>query len=245
MKSRWWLAGAIGGILGSLLGYALASPRAQIFGRTLWHGPRNRREIALTFDNGPSPGGTERILELLRYEGVKATFFVLGRAVETYPDLARAIVDEGHLISNHGYSHRNLLWASKHDTARQMDRCYHAIESICGVVPTLYRPAFGTRNLFMAGLLKQRGWQMVHWSSNAGDWRTHGARKLQRWIPDIENGDILLWHDGTRNATKVPRTVTINALTQVIPFLRDRGFKFVTVDRMLDRARRTPVSNRA
>ena len=92
MRNRWWFAGSVGGAIGSLIGYALASPRAQLIGRTMWHGPRSRREIALTFDNGPSPEGTGQILDLLAREDVRATFFMLGASVEKHPDLARAVV---------------------------------------------------------------------------------------------------------------------------------------------------------
>lgn len=233
VKYRWWIAGALGGAIGAFLGYALVSPRAQIVGTSIWHGPRNRREIALTFDNGPSPDGTERVLELLRSEGVKATFFLLGRATEAYPHLAQAIVNDGHQIGNHGYTHKNLLWACAKTTAQQLDRGYHAIEAACGVGPTIYRPAYGTRNFFMPKLLRQRGWKLIHWAASAGDWRVHGARKLTGWLPHVRNGDILLWHDGLRHEITTPRTVTIAALSQVIPFLRERGFTFVTVDHLL------------
>ncbi len=240
MKYRWWYAGALGGALGAFFGYALASPRSQIIGSSVWHGPRDRREIALTFDNGPSPDGTERILDLLRSENVKATFFVLGRATEAYPHLARAIVNEGHQIGNHGYTHKSLLWAGPSTTAQQLDRGYRAIESACGVGPTIYRPAFGSRNFFMPRLLRQRGWKLVQWAVSSGDWRVHGARKLTNWVRDIRNGDILLWHDGVRSEITTPRTVTVAALSQVIPFLRDRGFSFVTIDQMLGETSQEP-----
>jgi peptidoglycan-N-acetylglucosamine deacetylase len=233
VKHRWGFAGLLGGVLGSVLGYSLASPRSQIVGRTTWHGPRNRREIALTFDNGPSPEGTPRILDLLEFERVPATFFVLGNAVEEHPDLARQIAQAGHQIGNHGYTHRNLLWAGLNATVQQMNRGYRAIESVCNVQPTLYRPAYGTRNFFMPHLLEMRGWQMVHWSASARDAGVNGTRNLGGWLPQVSGGDILLWHDGPRSAGRDPRRTTIAALSQVIPYLRDRGFKFVTLDQML------------
>ncbi len=234
MRNRWWFAGSVGGAIGSLIGYALASPRAQLIGRTMWHGPRSRREIALTFDNGPSPEGTGQILDLLAREDVRATFFMLGASVEKHPDLARAVVEAGHLVGNHGYTHRNLMWARSQATANQLDRGYRAIESTCGVGPRLYRPAFGARSFSMPGLLRKRGWRMVHWTSSAGDWRLNSARNLTSWVPAVRNGDILLWHDGVRRQAMSPRTVTIAALSQVIPFLRNRGFEFVTVEDMLN-----------
>jgi len=228
VRHPWWLVGILGGIVGGV-GYALASPRSQLVGRTVWHGPRNRRQIALTFDNGPSPQGTEVVLDILRREKVTATFFLLGRAAEAYPDLARAIVSEGHLVGNHGYRHRNLIWCGPRTTAREIDRGYHAIATVCGVEPTLFRPPYGTRNLFLPGLLERRGWRMVHWSRSAGDWRRHGARRLDAWVHRVRGGDILLWHDGTRYDWVIPRTVTVAALSQVIPYLRRRGFEFVPV----------------
>jgi len=236
MKSRhpWWLVGLAGGFaVGGFLAYSFASPRSQVVGRTVWRGSRDRRRVALTFDNGPSPKGTEAILDVLRQEGVQATFFLLGRQAEACPDLARAIAAEGHLIGNHGYSHRNLLWLGPGGTARQLDRGYRAIEAACGVGPTLFRPAFGTRNLFLPSLLAERGWQMVHWSRSTGDWRRHGARRIDGWVNRVQGGDILLWHDGGPRGVAYPRTVTIAALSQVIPFLREKGFEFVSVAEFL------------
>ena len=229
----WWLAGLLGGLAGGAVAYALGSPRSTLVGKTTWHGPRDKRQIALTFDNGPSPRGTEEILNLLRHEGVPATFFLLGRQVEQYPSLARAIISEGHLIGNHGYTHRNIGWAGPGATARELDRGYRAIESICGVAPTLYRPPYGIRNFFLPGLLRQRGWEMIHWSRSTGDWRRHGARPIDNWVNRVENGDILLWHDGGPRGAIYPRTVTIAALSQVIPYLRRRGFEFVPVSAFL------------
>ena len=86
----------------------------------------------------------------------------------------------------------------------------------------------------MPGLLRKRGWRMVHWTSSAGDWRLNSARSLTSWVPAVRNGDILLWHDGVPRQAMSPRTVTIAALSQVIPFLRNRGFEFVTVEDMLN-----------
>jgi peptidoglycan-N-acetylglucosamine deacetylase len=230
---HWWIAGLVGGVVGGLMSYALGAPRSQVIGRTIWRGPRDRRQIALTFDNGPSPKGTEGVLDLLRQEGVTATFFLLGRQVEAYPALARAIVAEGHLIGNHGYTHRNLAWAGPEATANELDRGYRAIESVCGVAPMLFRPPYGTRNFFLPSLISQRGWQMVHWSRSTGDWRRHGARPIDNWVNQVRNGDILLWHDGGPRGSIYPRTVTIAALSQVIPFLRRRGFAFVPVNAFL------------
>lgn len=236
IRHPWWLAGIVGGLAGGLIGYAVASPRSQLLGRTVWRGPRDRKQVALTFDNGPSPQGTELILDILRREGVPATFFLLGKSVQKYPDLARAIADEGHVIGNHGFTHRSLFWLGPDATAREIDRGFHAIATTCDVLPRLFRPAYGVRNFFLADLLERRGWQMVHWSRSAGDWRQHGARRLDSWIHRVEGGDILLWHDGTRYSRVYPRTVTVAALSQVIPYLRDKGFQFVTVDRFIDRA---------
>lgn len=234
VRHPWWLAAAVGGIAGGVLGYAIGAPHAQLIGRTVWHGPRSRKQVALTFDNGPSPQGTEVILDILRHEHVRATFFLLGAAAERYPDLARAIAQEGHTIGNHGFAHRSLSWLGPEATAREIDRGFHAIATVCDVAPTLFRPPYGMRNLFLPRLLERRGWQMVHWSRSAGDWRQHGARRLDAWVHRVRGGDILLWHDGTRYNRIYPRTVTAAALSQVIPYLRSKGFEFVTVDRFVD-----------
>lgn len=233
IRRPWWLLSIIAGMAGGALVYAVGSPRAQLLGRTVWHGPRNRRQIALTFDNGPSPRGTEIILDVLRREEITATFFLLGKSAERYPDLARAIAGEGHLIGNHGYSHRNLLWLGPKGTAQEIDRGYHTIATICDISPALFRPPYGVRNLFLPALLERRGWRMVHWSRSAGDWRQHGARRLDSWVNRVQGGDIVLFHDGTRHNRIYPRTVTVAALSQVIPYLRDKGFEFVPVDRFM------------
>ena len=132
-------AGALG-----VLAHGAFHPRSRLFGPVVSRGPSDRREVALTFDDGPTPGPTDSILDALGAAGATATFFVIGRHAEAHPDLVRRAVDEGHVVGNHtldhhrhGLFHRDAYWRG------QVEGCADVVEGIIGVRPRLFRPPMG------------------------------------------------------------------------------------------------------
>ncbi|HMD02267.1 MAG TPA: polysaccharide deacetylase family protein, partial [Candidatus Baltobacteraceae bacterium] len=118
---------------------ALEAPSNQIFGQTLVHGPSDRHEVALTFDDGPNAPYTERILDVLRRERVHATFFVVGRAVAAYPRTVRRIVREGHVLGNHSWDHAHLLVETPSAVRAELRRTDDAIYAATGLRTRLMR----------------------------------------------------------------------------------------------------------
>ena len=188
--------------------------------RFVWRLPGGSRKIALTFDDGPDPTFTSQVLDLLAGMDAKATFFVIGRHVERYPELAQRVVREGHAIGGHTYDHRVIVSLSEPELAEDLSRCRHVLREVTGVDSNLFRPPRG--QLGFASLRRVCGWgyRMVHWSRTYGDFRRDGtAQLLDRMSRDpVRVGDIVLFHDHN--------PYTVEALADMIPAWRLRGIDF-------------------
>ena len=213
----------------------------QSHNRFLYTGNRYLPEIALTFDDGPSPYYTPQVLAILQQYKVKATFFCIGRQVARYPDLVRQEFNDGNLVGNHTWSHPNLALLSSSDILTQINLTADAIQQATGVRPTLFRPPYGvvnTRVLAKANLL---GLTTIIWNDEARDWSTPGTGVIISRILNLAgDGAIILLHDGGGN-----RSQTIAALPTIIQTLRLRGFKFVTLQQMLNDLPKRPASTQA
>jgi peptidoglycan/xylan/chitin deacetylase (PgdA/CDA1 family) len=142
------LAGIGSGVAGAggvVLWYACSVPSSRVFGPALVRGPRERRRVALTFDDGPAPPFTGQILDVLRDYRVPATFFVCGQNAERHPELVRRIHAEGHTLGNHTYSHPFLYIQSRQRIAEEIDRTQEVIGRLTGYRPRLFRPPYGVR----------------------------------------------------------------------------------------------------
>lgn len=185
----------------------------------------NAREVALTFDDGPDPVDTPRLLDLLREKGVPATFFVVGRRAEAHPEIVRRAWEEGHLIGNHTWSHRPLFcflppWRLR----REIEGGTEAIRRACGHKPHYFRSPVGLRHPFLRPALEKAGLEFVAWRLRSMDTRTRSAERLERRIVDrARGGDIILLHDRRPEGAQAMLT----ALPGVIDSLRARGFSFV------------------
>jgi len=181
------------------------------------------RVIALSFDDGPSPANTERLLEALARHDARATFFMVGERAVDHPELARAVVAAGHEVGNHSYSHAHPEALEREELALQFDRAADAIEQAAGVRPSLVRPPYG-KGAEGLGAAK-----VVLWSIDSGDTAGFGADRVAKEIIDHAcSGDIVLLHDGGNE-----RPVTIAAVETVLETLSERGFRFVTVSELL------------
>ncbi len=216
-----------------MLAYGLAAPQSTWLGPALVQRPSQpggAREVALTFDDGPSPF-TAQILDSLRAHRIQATFFLCGENSERYPDLVRRIQAEGHEIGNHTYSHPYLTFAGRARIAREIDRTQEVLERLSGRRPRLFRPPFGVRWFPLWSVLRERGMTMVLWSVRGYDGRLAPRDITRRILERAHPGAIILLHDGfeTRPGSRVDRWATVRALPAIISGLRKAGYSFVRV----------------
>lgn len=202
-----------------------------IFGKPLTHLPDSDDVVSLTFDDGPNPRATPLILDVLARERVRATFFVLGRHADRWPELVRRAVDEGHQIGNHGYWHRKL---HRHGPAYVRDDLTRGTEAVCRAsgLPGLryFRAPHGFRNPWVTPIARSLGQRTVGWSLGVWDSARPGAGEIaRRAIDGLRAGSILLLHDGDGYDAEGDRLQTAEALPLIITGLRARGFRFATL----------------
>ena len=194
------------------------------------HGDPDSPEIALTFDDGPHRAYTPRLLEVLRREHVPATFFLVGFQAEAQPDLVRSIAADGHEIGNHTYHHVSLPKIDVISAADEIKACGKVIQRITGRAPHLFRPPGGQYTPEVQQVAEALGYTNVLWTADPGDYASPGTQTIfDRTLRGTRNGGILLLHDGIDQ--------TIDVLPTLIEALRAKGFRFVTVDELLKRAR--------
>jgi peptidoglycan/xylan/chitin deacetylase (PgdA/CDA1 family) len=181
--------------------------------------------VALTFDDGPDPVDTPRLLDLLREKGVKATFFVVGKRADQYPEIVRRTWDEGHLVANHTWSHPSLFCFLTPGRLRaEIERGTESIRRSCGFQPRSFRSPVGLRHPLLGPYLRDAGLEYISWSVRTRDTLTANSTVLaQRILSQAASGDIILLHDHLPAGTDV----MLEALPRVIDELRKRGFDFV------------------
>jgi peptidoglycan/xylan/chitin deacetylase (PgdA/CDA1 family) len=205
-------------------------PAAQLFGPTLRR-TSSARSIALTFDDGPNPVATPRLLDLLdRYEA-HATFFVIGRWTRACPDIVREIAARGHVLGNHTDTHPNLVWKARQRICDELRRCQESIEDAAGIRPTLFRPPFGFRGPQLTAAAKASGLHhVVMWTVIGHDWDGRPAARLGHQLARVSERDILVLHDGSHQALGADREETLKALGEWLPRWRDAGLRAVGID---------------
>lgn len=185
--------------------------------------PLEKKKVALTFDDGPSPGYTEDLLDGLKERNVKATFFLIGQKAEANPELVRRIALEGHVIGNHSYSHINLGVLSDEKACDQISHTNQIICDITGTVPQYLRSPFGSTH---KNLDCKMDMIEVLWDVDPRDWDIQNTAKIvNRVVSKVQDGDIILLHDGYDSSTA--------AAFQIIDTLEAEGYEFVTVDELL------------
>jgi len=185
--------------------------------------------IALTFDDGPWPKTTEMILDILKENDIKATFFVIGQHLKNNQELAPKIVDEGHILANHTWNHPTYKMG-KERVQSEVGKTAELIYELTGMTTTLFRPPGGVLDNGLADFVKNRNHVVVMWSSNSFDWQDMSAEKVaQNVLKRASNGGIVLLHDGGG-----PRMHVVKALPKIIEELRKQGYKFVTIPELLE-----------
>ncbi|HCY37486.1 MAG: chitooligosaccharide deacetylase [Candidatus Margulisiibacteriota bacterium] len=190
------------------------------------HGDLNKRNIAITFDDGPQYDSTEAILTILRDFQIKATFFVVGSQAEKYPYLLKQMFDDGHEIGNHTFSHQRLTDLSREKAIQELENTRTVIFNQTGFIPYLFRPPGGKFDAETIEIAKELNYTTVLWTNNSGDWQALSSNKLsKRVIDNTFPGTIILMHNSDSSST-------LSALPTIIRTLKRRGFAFVTVSQL-------------
>jgi len=222
------LLGALGAGAG-VAAWGAFYPGSQLFGPTVRHIPQSSA-IALTFDDGPNPALTPRLLDLLDDYKARATFFLIGRHVRACPQLATEIAARGHVVGNHTETHPSLAWLSSARIADELRRCQEAIRQTGVRTPVLMRPPYGSRSPFLDAAARRLGLQsVVMWTHLTYDWKPQPAAKLIRRLHRVRGGDIVVFHDGWHAALNADRQHVLAALEYWLPRWRDAGLKFVAL----------------
>ena len=201
-----------------------------VFGPVLTHLEGDEPLVSITFDDGPNPRATPRILDVLRREGVRATFFVLGRHAERWPELVRRAALDGHQLGNHGYFHRKLHRRSPGYVRDDLTRGTEQIVRASGVRPRHFRAPHGFRSPWVTPIAASLGQRTVGWSLGVWDSARPGADVIAaRTLEGMHAGSILLLHDGDGYDPEGDRSQTAEALPAILDGLRGRGFRFTTL----------------
>lgn len=187
--------------------------------------------IALTFDDGPHPRYTDKILDILKEYGVKATFFTVGENAALYPEQIKRIAAEGHEIGNHTYTHADLKRIDRKTLMRELGETERIIEELTGKSPTVFRPPEGRCNETVVACANEKGYTTVLWTVDPRDWASPPAKTVVDVIlKNVKCGSVILCHD-YNSGKSCP---TPEALRVVIPALIDKGYSFVTVSELLN-----------
>ncbi|MEP6730741.1 MAG: polysaccharide deacetylase family protein [bacterium] len=203
---------------------------SNVFGPVLSRLPGDDLVASITFDDGPNPDATPRILDELKTHGATATFFVLGRHADRWPELVRRMADEGHQLGNHGYYHRKLHRRTPGYVRDDLTRGADAIERASGVRPRHFRAPHGFRSPWVTPIARSLGERTIGWSLGVWDSAKPGADEIvRRTLAGMRAGSILLLHDGDGYDAGGDRTQTAAALPRIIDGLRSRGFRFAVL----------------
>ncbi len=219
-----------------------ATPMPKHIGIGLFSVKTKQKVFALTFDDGPDPSYTPKIVKILQEKKVPATFFMVGAMVRAHAPTGMLVVKAGFPIGNHTWTHP----MRPPNPRAEIERTDAIIEKNLGITPHLFRPPYGIRTNGLASVASARGEDVIIWSSDSDDWNhgTNASRVYNNVMKNAGSGGIALMHDGGGN-----RSATVAALPGIIDALRNRGFKLVTVPQLMtmgqpDIARIGPKSKR-
>jgi peptidoglycan/xylan/chitin deacetylase (PgdA/CDA1 family) len=191
----------------------------------------NEKVIALTFDDGPGPKNTAQVLEILKKNNIKATFFMVGQMVKYFPQIAKQVAADGHVIGNHTWHH----WYFQMDgatAASEIDRTADIIYKTTGEKTTLFRPPGGFLNNGLAQYAKNKKYAVMMWSEESGDAERRSPQVpmlVKNVLKYAKPGAIVLLHDGGGNRSK-----SVKALPEMIAGLKAQGYRFVTIPQLLE-----------
>ena len=191
-------------------------------------GKTDAKKIALTFDDGPHPSKTDKILDLLKEYQVHATFFVIGQNVAVYPKVVLREIEEGHEVGNHTYSHKSLAQCKKDVVEKEIISTEEILIEKTGYIPRVFRPPEGAYTCDI-DVADRMNYNVILWTIDTRDWAKTSTEKIVETVESkVRNGSIILFHDFT-----VGGAHTLDALEILIPKLLDMGYEFVTVSELI------------
>jgi peptidoglycan/xylan/chitin deacetylase (PgdA/CDA1 family) len=189
-------------------------------------GPTEGNRVALTFDDGPTPGVTNRILDELKQRKLHATFFMIGQRIAAEPDLARRVLAEGHEIASHSFTHPNLTALPDAQVEAEIQETQDVMSELLNHRARWFRPPFGALRQSQAGLLEKRDMGIVMWSVDPSDWSQPGTEKIIGTIlRETTAGSIILCHDTHQQ--------TADSVGAICDGLMERGFSFATLSELM------------
>lgn len=188
----------------------------------------SQKVLAMTFDDGPHPSLTPKLLDILKERNIKCTFFLIGQQIKMYPNIVRRMVAEGHEIANHTWTHCSLTSRSDDQIRKELKQSEDAVFEVAGVRPQLVRPPYGAINARIKDLMfSEFGYSTIMWSVDPQDWRRPGVSVVtSRLVSGAHPGAIMLAHD--------IHPPTITAMPAVFDQLLAQGYQFVTVSQLLN-----------
>ncbi|EMF0259331.1 polysaccharide deacetylase family protein [Enterococcus hirae] len=182
-----------------------------------------QKTIALSFDDGPNGTTTPKLLKILKDQQIHGTFFALGQNIQLYPEVVKQAVMDGNEVGNHSYDHQDLTRLSLESVESELKKTDEDIKKVTGKTAAFVRPPYGSTSNRVAQLIKR---PIILWSVDSEDWKTRNSEMIvQRVQNTVHNGAILLFHD--------IYSETINAMPQIIEYLKGQGYQFKTVGELL------------
>jgi len=182
--------------------------------------------VALTFDDGPSPKTTPKILSILKQYGAKATFFVVGENAEKQASLMQDITNDGHEVGNHSFSHPMLARASADRIKHELESTNQIIQNTTGSLPVWFRPPYGSTNKKVEQIAADMGLKTILWTDDPRDWSRHATKESieKKVLNGMKPGSVVLLHDN--------HNATIEALPALLETMKERGYRFVSVNEL-------------
>ncbi len=194
--------------------------------------------IALTFDDGPYPPYTDRLLDVLKAKRVHATFFLVAEQAQQYPELVRRMKAEGHTVGLHAFRHRDFLKLTEEEKRKDLEQGKNLLRDITGKNPVYWRPPHGFRDFSVMETAAAQNLTVVNWSVIPRDWTGIDSQEIFRRVMDkADDGAIVLLHDGDSPGYKASRQATVDAVAPLIDSLREKGYHLVSLEEYQEKNR--------
>ena len=194
--------------------------------------------IALTFDDGPYPPYTDRLLDVLKAKRVHATFFLVAEQAQQYPELVQRMTAEGHTVGLHAFRHRDFLKLTEEEKRKDLEQGKNLLRDITGKNPVYWRPPHGFRDFSVMETAVAQSLTVVNWSVIPRDWTGIDSQEIYRRVMDkAEDGSIVLLHDGDSPGYKASRQATVDAVAPLIDSLQEKGYHLVSLEEYQEKIR--------
>jgi len=232
----WWLGGIAANHL--VITGASMTPRSRVLGPNITRLPQvlaRDGQVSLTFDDGPDPQVTPRVLDLLDSANASATFFCVGDRIVEFPDLAREIVARGHTIQNHTQTHSHrFAFRGSNGFRHEIASAQKTIAEVVGQTPVLLRAPAGMRNPFLQPVLNELNLALISWTRRGFDTRERDEHKvMSRLTRNLAGGDILLLHDGNAAKTVNGQPIVLAVLPKLLAQLNEHGLRSVSLNKQV------------